>query len=304
MLLKWCWNSDNWMIDDNWYWSPRCNNIMSQVTSFSGPPLSRLYLARPAWQQQLWTGAGWVRAELTPAPVSYKLWGGLTTARRPRHTLHVTHCSRWSCGHRLKSWTLGDQREKQVRPERWESSDHHPIERSDWNINARSGGETKPKPSKCGANTLTEDRINKWNSWRLTSDIIEIRERGGGGEVIWPPIVIKMQPFCQNSQLSRSLESELENAVKTGELKLSAKNLRDFPKHGDRYNLQDTILAGNYNAHHLDDMMSVSVCINMRRSRYSNGWYLALNMNMNVWLLTSKYLFFTSIARVNTLNAP
>ena len=80
----------------------------------------------------------------------------------------------------------------------------------------------------------------------LTSDIIEIREREGGGGVRRPPIVIKMQPFCQNSQLSRSLESELENAVKTGELKLSAKNLRDFPKHGDRYNLQDTILAGNY----------------------------------------------------------
>lgn len=52
-----------------------------------------------------------------------------------------------------------------------------------------------------------------------------------------------MQPFCQNSQLSRSLESELENAVKTGELKLSAKNLKDFPKHGERYNLQDTIIA-------------------------------------------------------------
>ena len=78
--------------------------------------------------------------------------------------------------------------------------------------------------------------------------------------------MIKMQPFCQNSQLSRSLESELENAVKTGELKLSAKNLRDFPKHGDRYNLQDTILAGNHQAHHLDDMMSVSVCINTRGS--------------------------------------
>ena len=93
----------------------------------------------------------------------------------------------------------------------------------------------------------------------LTSDIIEIREIGGVRRAL---IVIKMQPFCQNSQLSRSLESELENAVKTGELKLSAKNLRDFPKHGDRYNLQDTILAGN----HLDDMISVSVCINTRGS--------------------------------------
>ena len=58
--------------------------------------------------------------------------------------------------------------------------------------------------------------------------------------------VIKMQPFCQNSLLSRSLESELENAVKTGELKLSAKHLKDFPKHGERYNLQDTIIAGTF----------------------------------------------------------
>ena len=57
----------------------------------------------------------------------------------------------------------------------------------------------------------------------------------------------KMQPFCQNPQLSRSLESELESAVKSGELKLQSKNLKDFPKHGDRYNLQDTTLAGEEN---------------------------------------------------------
>ena len=67
-------------------------------------------------------------------------------------------------------------------------------------------------------------------------------------EINFLPLTIhtsdKMQPFCQNTQLSRSLESELENAVKTGELKLSSKNLKDFPKHGERYNLQDTILAG------------------------------------------------------------
>ena len=56
-----------------------------------------------------------------------------------------------------------------------------------------------------------------------------------------------MQPFCQNPQLSRSLESELESAVKSGELKLQSKNLKDFPKHGDRYNLQDTTLAGEEN---------------------------------------------------------
>ena len=53
-----------------------------------------------------------------------------------------------------------------------------------------------------------------------------------------------MQPFCQNPQLSRSLESELESAAKSGELKLQGKNLKDFPRLGDRYKLQDTTLAG------------------------------------------------------------
>jgi len=52
-----------------------------------------------------------------------------------------------------------------------------------------------------------------------------------------------MQPFCQNPQLSRSLESELESAVKSGELKLQSKNLKDFPKCGDRFNLKDTVIA-------------------------------------------------------------
>jgi len=52
-----------------------------------------------------------------------------------------------------------------------------------------------------------------------------------------------MQPFCQNPQLSRSLESELESASKSGELKLQGKNLKDFPRLGDRYKLQDTTLA-------------------------------------------------------------
>ena len=54
-----------------------------------------------------------------------------------------------------------------------------------------------------------------------------------------------MQPFCQNPQLSRSLESELESAAKSGELKLQGKNLKDFPRLGDRYKLQDTTLAGS-----------------------------------------------------------
>jgi hypothetical protein len=68
-----------------------------------------------------------------------------------------------------------------------------------------------------------------------------------------------MQPFCQNPQLSRSLESELECAVKSGELKLQSKNLKDFPKHGDRYNLQDTTLAGKQNSAIFSDKLSLEM---------------------------------------------
>ena len=60
-----------------------------------------------------------------------------------------------------------------------------------------------------------------------------------------------MQPFCQNPQLSRSLESELESAAKSGELKLQGKNLKDFPRLAtDRYKLQDTTLAGLIRPNH------------------------------------------------------
>ena len=45
-------------------------------------------------------------------------------------------------------------------------------------------------------------------------------------------------------QLTRSLESELESASKSGELKLQCKNLREFPNHGNKYDLRDTVMAG------------------------------------------------------------
>ena len=74
-----------------------------------------------------------------------------------------------------------------------------------------------------------------------------------------------MQPLGQSAQLSRSLESELENAVKTGELKLSAKNLKDFPRHGERYNLQDTLLAGNYSrGHFLGNMQARNIYFHIK----------------------------------------
>ena len=64
-------------------------------------------------------------------------------------------------------------------------------------------------------------------------------------------VTAAMQPFCQNPQLSRSLESELESAAKSGELKLQGKNLKDFPRLAtDRYKLQDTTLAGLIRPNH------------------------------------------------------
>lgn len=50
-------------------------------------------------------------------------------------------------------------------------------------------------------------------------------------------------------QLTRSLERILEEAHLSGELKLSGRKLKDFPKIGKagaaaKYNLQDTVIAG------------------------------------------------------------
>lgn len=48
-------------------------------------------------------------------------------------------------------------------------------------------------------------------------------------------------------QLTRSLERILEEAHLSGELKLSGRKLKDFPKVGKtgaKYNLSDTVIAG------------------------------------------------------------
>lgn len=51
-------------------------------------------------------------------------------------------------------------------------------------------------------------------------------------------------------QLTRSLERILEEAHLSGELKLSGRKLKDFPKVGktgsSKYNLQDTVIAGEF----------------------------------------------------------
>lgn len=46
------------------------------------------------------------------------------------------------------------------------------------------------------------------------------------------------------NQLTRSLEKILEDANQSGELKLSNRKLKDFPKASSKYNLSDTVIAG------------------------------------------------------------
>lgn len=48
------------------------------------------------------------------------------------------------------------------------------------------------------------------------------------------------------SQLTRSLERILEDANLSGELKLSGRKLKDFPKAAGKYNLSDTVIAGEF----------------------------------------------------------
>lgn len=47
-----------------------------------------------------------------------------------------------------------------------------------------------------------------------------------------------------HQNLSRSLERILEDAALSGELKLSCRKLKDFPKIISKYNLSDTVIAG------------------------------------------------------------
>lgn len=47
-----------------------------------------------------------------------------------------------------------------------------------------------------------------------------------------------------HSQLARSLERILEEAHLSGELILTNRKLKDFPKTGTKYNLTDTVMAG------------------------------------------------------------
>lgn len=56
-------------------------------------------------------------------------------------------------------------------------------------------------------------------------------------------LVPNINGHIQN-HLTRSLERILEEANQSGELKLSNRKLKDFPKAKDKYNLSDTVIAG------------------------------------------------------------
>lgn len=51
-------------------------------------------------------------------------------------------------------------------------------------------------------------------------------------------------PMLGHSQLTRSLERILEEAHFSGELILTNRKLKDFPKMGAKYSLEDTVIAG------------------------------------------------------------
>lgn len=53
-------------------------------------------------------------------------------------------------------------------------------------------------------------------------------------------------PMLGHSQLTRSLERILEEAHFSGELILTNRKLKDFPKMGAKYSLEDTVIAGEW----------------------------------------------------------
>jgi hypothetical protein len=56
-------------------------------------------------------------------------------------------------------------------------------------------------------------------------------------------VALSMSPQLSN-QLTRSLEKILEEAHLGGELKLSGRKLKEFPRTGGKYDLSDTVFAG------------------------------------------------------------
>lgn len=55
---------------------------------------------------------------------------------------------------------------------------------------------------------------------------------------------------AHHHQLTRSLERILEEACLSGELVLTNRKLKDFPKCGSKYDLTDTVIAGESSRAH------------------------------------------------------
>ena len=62
--------------------------------------------------------------------------------------------------------------------------------------------------------------------------------------VLGPSVIVNMNGHSNiHNQLTKSLERILEDAYLSGELKLSGRKLREFPK-PVKYDLSDTVVAG------------------------------------------------------------
>lgn len=66
----------------------------------------------------------------------------------------------------------------------------------------------------------------------------------GGGLTSGPAGAGSGGGLGHHHQLARSLERILEEAHLSGELILTNRKLKDFPKTGTKYNLNDTVIAG------------------------------------------------------------
>lgn len=70
----------------------------------------------------------------------------------------------------------------------------------------------------------------------------------GGGLSTGPAGGVGGGGLGHHNQLARSLERILEEAHLSGELILTNRKLKDFPKTGTKFNLNDTVIAGLYNS--------------------------------------------------------
>lgn len=58
--------------------------------------------------------------------------------------------------------------------------------------------------------------------------------------------VLSSMSYQLPNQFTRSLEKILEEAHLSGELKLSGRKLKEFPRTGGKYDLSDTVNAGKF----------------------------------------------------------